>query len=137
MKTVRGSPAYVRRVKKMAPSSAPSSQAVNTRRSSGDVSAIRRRARAPISAPSSAPSEAAKVAATEGYRFSGSMVERAEELCTATAENVSSMLQDIRAGRRTEIESISGEILRRATMASLPTPRTRVIYQLVRSLESR
>jgi 2-dehydropantoate 2-reductase len=81
--------------------------------------------------------EAAKVAATEGYRFDRSLVELTEEICLNTAENVSSMLQDIRAGRRTEIEAISGEILRRAQIASLPTPRTRVVYQLVRGLESR
>ncbi|MBI2424500.1 MAG: 2-dehydropantoate 2-reductase [Candidatus Hydrogenedentes bacterium] len=81
--------------------------------------------------------EAAKVASTEGYRFDHSLVEVAESMCMATAENISSMLQDVRASKRTEIEAISGEILRRATLASLPTPRTRVIYQLVRGLENR
>ncbi len=81
--------------------------------------------------------EAAKVAATEGYRFAGSLVEQAEALCEKTAENISSMLQDVRASRRTEIDAISGEILRRAQLASLPTPRTRVVYQIVRSLEQR
>ncbi len=81
--------------------------------------------------------EAVKVAATEGYRFEQSLVEIAESMCEATSENVSSMLQDIRAGKRTEIEAISGEVLRRAQIASLPTPRTRVIYQLVRGLERR
>lgn len=81
--------------------------------------------------------EAAKVASTEGYRFGHSLVEMAEDICKNTSNNISSMLQDIRAGRKTEIEAISGEILRRAQLASLPTPRTRVIYQLVRGLESR
>lgn len=81
--------------------------------------------------------EAVKVAATEGYRFEQSLVEIAESICEATSENLSSMLQDIRAGKRTEIEAISGEVLRRAQIASLPTPRTRVIYQLVRGLERR
>lgn len=81
--------------------------------------------------------EAVKVAATEGYRFEHSLVEVAESMCEATSENISSMLQDIRAGKRTEIEAISGEVLRRAQLASLPTPRTRVIYQLVRGLERR
>ena len=81
--------------------------------------------------------EAAKVASTEGYRFSKSLVEAAEETCRATADNISSMLQDVRAGKRTEIDAISGEILRRAQLASLPTPRTRVVYQLIRGLESR
>ncbi len=81
--------------------------------------------------------EATKVAATEGYRFQQSLVEAAEELCRQTKDNISSMLQDVRNGRKTEIQAISGEILRRAQAASLPTPRTRVVYQLVRGLESR
>lgn len=81
--------------------------------------------------------EAVKVAATEGYRFEQSLVEIAESLCESTRDNISSMLQDIRAGKRTEIEAISGEVIRRAQIASLPTPRTRVIYQLVRGLERR
>ena len=81
--------------------------------------------------------EAVKVAATEGYRFEHSIVESAEAICKATSDNISSMLQDVRAGKRTEIEAISGEVLRRAQAASLPTQRTRVIYQLVQGLERR
>ncbi|HOL18807.1 MAG TPA: 2-dehydropantoate 2-reductase [Candidatus Hydrogenedens sp.] len=81
--------------------------------------------------------EASKVAGTEGYRFSRSMIEYAEETCELTANNISSMLQDIRNGRKTEIEAISGEIMRRGTSAFLTTPRTRTVYQLVRSLEQR
>lgn len=81
--------------------------------------------------------EAAKVAATEGYHFPYSLVERAEEVCRETADNISSMLQDVRAGRQTEIESITGEILRRGEAASLPAPRTRVIWQLLKGLERR
>ncbi len=81
--------------------------------------------------------EAVKVASIEGYRFSRSLVEAAEETCEQTADNISSMLQDIRANRKTEIDAISGEIVRRAEAAALPVPRTRVIYQLIRGLESR
>ncbi len=81
--------------------------------------------------------EAAKVASIEGYRFSRSLVEVAEETCIQTADNISSMLQDVRAKRKTEIDAISGEIVRRAEAAALPVPRTRVIFQLVRGLESR
>lgn len=81
--------------------------------------------------------ESAKVAATEGYRFEQSLVELAEEICRQTADNISSMLQDVRNGKRTETESISGEVLRRAQLAGLPVPRTQVIYQLMKGLESR
>lgn len=79
--------------------------------------------------------EAAKVASTEGYRFEYSLVEKAEQVCFDTASNISSMLQDVRAQRKTEIEAISGEILRRGEMASLQLPRTRVVYQLIKGLE--
>jgi 2-dehydropantoate 2-reductase len=81
--------------------------------------------------------EATKVAATEGYRFQQSLVEAAENLCRQTKNNISSMLQDVRSRKKTEIRAISGEILLRAQATSLPTPRTRVVYQLVRGLESR
>ena len=81
--------------------------------------------------------EATKVASTEGYHFTHSLIEYTEEVCRQTAENISSMLQDVRAGKQTEIDAISGEILRRAQLASLPTPRTRVVWQLVRGLEDR
>lgn len=81
--------------------------------------------------------EAAKVAAMEGYRFPHSLVEHAEDVCRETSENISSMLQDFRNERPTEIESIAGEILQRAEAASLPTPRTRVVYQLIKGIEKR
>ncbi|MFP6582936.1 MAG: 2-dehydropantoate 2-reductase [Candidatus Hydrogenedentota bacterium] len=79
--------------------------------------------------------EAAKVASTEGYRFESSLVEKTEQVCFQTGTNISSMLQDIRAGRQTEINSISGEILRRGEFASLQAPRTRAIYQVIKGLE--
>ena len=81
--------------------------------------------------------EAVKVASTEGYRFAHSVVELTEMMCTQTSENVSSMLQDVRAGKPTEIDAISGEIVRRGLHAALPTPRTRVVWQLVKGLEKR
>jgi 2-dehydropantoate 2-reductase len=81
--------------------------------------------------------ESVKVASTEGYRFPYSLVEETEELCRKSPNSISPMLQDIRAGKPTEIESLSGEILRRAQVAALPVPRTRVIYQLLRGMESR
>ncbi len=81
--------------------------------------------------------EAVKVASTEGYRFAYSLVERAEEFCTETREVLSPMLQDVKAGGLTEIEALSGEILRRAQLAALPCPRTRVIWQLMKGIERR
>lgn len=51
-------------------------------------------------------------------------------------ENLSSMLQDIRGGRRTEIEALSGEIFRRAqAAASCRAPG--LCTSLVKGLEGR
>lgn len=81
--------------------------------------------------------EAVKVASTEGYRFDRSLVEVAEATCAETKNNISSMLQDVRASRKTEIDAISGEIVRRAQQCALPTPRTRVVWQLLKGMEQR
>ena len=81
--------------------------------------------------------EAVKVACTEGYRFERSLLEVAESTCAETKDNISSMLQDVRAGRKTEIDAISGEIVKRAQHSALPTPRTRVVWQLLKGLEQR
>lgn len=69
--------------------------------------------------------EARAVAAKEGVTFS---VEEAEtdlfRVVRATAENHSSMLQDVERGHPTEIEAISGEILRRGQGSGLALPAT-------------
>lgn len=81
--------------------------------------------------------EGAKAATSEGYRFPYSLVEKTEEVCAETKDNISSMLQDIRAGKRTEIDAICGEILNRAQLTGLPAPRMRVVWQLLKALEKR
>ena len=50
----------------------------------------------------------------------GSLLEAAKAVCAQTAQNRSSMLQDVLAGRETEIEFLTGELLRRAGVESLP-----------------
>jgi 2-dehydropantoate 2-reductase len=55
-----------------------------------------------------------------------------ERVARATAENRSSMLQDLDRGRPTEIEAISGAILRSAEAHGLDLPATRAIVQEIR-----
>lgn len=78
--------------------------------------------------------EARVVAAEDGVVFTA---EEAEtdlfRVVLATAENHSSMLQDVERGRPTEIEAISGEILRRGRDAGLPLPATERIVGRFRS----
>ncbi|MBS0875758.1 MULTISPECIES: 2-dehydropantoate 2-reductase [unclassified Tatumella] len=53
-----------------------------------------------------------------------------------SAGNYSSMLQDIQAGRSTEINYITGYLLRKATEFGIALPAHRTLYQLVKSKES-
>ena len=58
-----------------------------------------------------------------GYRLEYfDLVQALEDLCRATADNRVSMLQDIMAGRPTEIDSICGEIVKRGEALGIPTP---------------
>jgi 2-dehydropantoate 2-reductase len=56
-----------------------------------------------------------------------------EKILRATAENRSSMLQDFDRGRRTEIQAISGEILRRGVAQGLDLPSTRRAIETIRA----
>lgn len=61
---------------------------------------------------------------------------KAEAVCQATANNVSSMLQDIIKARRTEIDFINGVIVRQAQGLGIPTPVNTVLTNLVKTIEA-
>lgn len=63
-------------------------------------------------------------------------VEVVEKVALRTAENISSMLQDIRRGTPTEIDAISGAIVREAEKVGLFAPINRTLWQLVTAKES-
>ncbi|MEN8159017.1 MAG: 2-dehydropantoate 2-reductase, partial [Myxococcota bacterium] len=58
-------------------------------------------------------------------------------LLPPTASHESSMLQDLRAGRRTEIEAITGAVVELAGRHGLTVPVNRSVLALVRFLEAR
>jgi len=67
--------------------------------------------------------EATAVAATRGHAFvEQELLEAVVQTCHATATNVSSMRQDIEAGRQTEIDAINGAIVRAGEQAGVPCP---------------
>ena len=77
--------------------------------------------------------ETARVARNEGAPLSAEQaVEAAQHVAETTAANTSSMFQDIRAGKRTEIDAINGYVVSRAD-ASVPANET--LTALVRAWE--
>ena len=56
-----------------------------------------------------------------------------EEVAAATAGNMSSMLQDIKRGAPTEIDSICGAIVREGKTVNVPTPVNELLLNLVQS----
>jgi len=81
--------------------------------------------------------EALAIAAHHGVALSAEeAIARVEEVCRATAENLSSMLQDVRRGRRTEVEFINGAIVREGERLGIPTPLHRLLLELMRQKHS-
>lgn len=64
------------------------------------------------------------------------VIDSIETVIEATARNRSSMLQDVEAGRRTEIEAIVGPVVDRADTHGLDVPVSRTLLGLVRGLET-
>ncbi|MES3517492.1 MAG: ketopantoate reductase family protein [Natronomonas sp.] len=97
--------------------------------------AVREGPAAPLAA--AAAREVAAVARAEGVELTDEAAVSALETTAAdTAENTSSMLQDVRAGRRTEIESIGGHVLEAADDHGIETPVTETTTRLLRAWES-
>jgi 2-dehydropantoate 2-reductase len=63
-------------------------------------------------------------------------IEAVEQVARNTAANYSSMLQDVLSGRPTEIDAINGAIVREAEKVGIPTPVNRVLWHLVKGLDS-
>ncbi len=57
-----------------------------------------------------------------------------EEVCRKTAANHCSMLQDVLAGRQTEIRQINGEIVRRAREKRVKTPLNQALVALIEGI---
>jgi len=79
--------------------------------------------------------EGALVADKLGLRLPSDPVSDALAVCRATAANFSSMLQDVRNNRRTEIEAINGAVVRLAEELGVATPINLELLGQVRELE--
>lgn len=81
--------------------------------------------------------EVAAVIEREGHHISADeLLDYVYQIIENTAENVSSMLQDIRAMRHTECDYITGFLLRRARAHGIAVPENARLYDLVKRKES-
>ncbi|ERH12525.1 MAG: 2-dehydropantoate 2-reductase [halophilic archaeon J07HB67] len=81
--------------------------------------------------------ETARVARAEGLSLADeTAVAAVEEVASATADNRSSTLQDVLAGRPTEVDAINGAVVRRGEAAGVDTPTNRTLTELLRAWEA-
>jgi len=59
-----------------------------------------------------------------------------ERVAAATAENISSMLQDIRRNAPTEIDALCGSVVRAGRIVDLPTPVNEILLLMVQAREN-
>lgn len=90
---------------------------------------------AALAAMQAAVREAAQVATACGVRVVHDPEAMTMGVCRDTAENISSMLQDVRQGRRTEVEAINGVIVHRAAALGIPVPTNQKLLAGIKALE--
>jgi 2-dehydropantoate 2-reductase len=83
-----------------------------------------------------AAAEAAAVAEAAGVALStDDPLDHVKAVVRNTAENVCSMVQDLRTGRRTEVEFINGAVVAEGHRRGVPTPVNLALTNLVKALE--
>ncbi len=80
--------------------------------------------------------EAEMVAETLGIHVDTDPYQLTLSVCQSTAANVSSMLQDVRANRCTEIEAINGAVVREGEKLGIATPVNKKLVEKVKALEN-
>jgi 2-dehydropantoate 2-reductase len=63
-------------------------------------------------------------------------LKKVEEVCRLTAENYSSMYQDVKYLRKTEIDYINGAIVSEGKKNGVDTPLNRSVTSIIHALES-
>jgi len=80
--------------------------------------------------------ECVEIARSEGIRLSSaSMYAHVRAVARGTSANLSSMLQDIERGNRTEIDQVNGAFCRTGRGKGIPTPLNNALVAMIGSLE--
>ncbi|KJS02379.1 MAG: hypothetical protein VR65_05545 [Desulfobulbaceae bacterium BRH_c16a] len=80
--------------------------------------------------------EAMRVARAEGIEIMDDPYLATRIVCSKTAENISSMLQDVKNRRRTEIDAINVAIVNMGLRNEIATPENSLLCQQVREIEA-
>jgi len=81
--------------------------------------------------------ECLAVARASEIVFSGDIWQAVQGIARTMPTQFSSTAQDVARGKRSEIDQLNGEIVRRGTALGIPTPVNRTLHALVRLIESR
>lgn len=81
--------------------------------------------------------EALAVAQADGVRVAGDAHAAARKLVESMPTQYSSTAQDLARGKPTEIDFLNGYVVRRGQALGVPTPANRVLWALVKLLESK
>ena len=80
--------------------------------------------------------EVVAIAQKEGVKNTSSLLEDAFKVFdTMCAEGKTSMLQDIEAGRKTEVEMFAGTVIELGEKYNIPTPYNKVLKEMIEILE--
>lgn len=80
--------------------------------------------------------EAMTIAAAMGVEVEGNPVASAYKVCELTANNISSMHQDVKNRKRTEIDAINGAVVAFGERLSIPVPVNRELVNQVKKIEA-
>lgn len=79
--------------------------------------------------------EGEAVAKAQGITLHGDPREMVRKGAQAPGEHKASMLQDVEAGRQTEVDFMNGAIVKWGEKFGVPTPLNKMVWQLVKGLE--
>ncbi|MCD6330766.1 MAG: 2-dehydropantoate 2-reductase [Thermoplasmata archaeon] len=80
--------------------------------------------------------EGIRVANAEGMEIGNEVIKMAKEILHRTADNISSMLQDILKGKRTEVEEINGEIVKTAEKHGMEAKFNKFLTYVIKAMEN-
>ena len=80
-------------------------------------------------------SEVTKIAEKEGVNTKNLERDALDCLKLMCPEGKTSMLQDIEAGRKTEVDIFSGEVIRKGRKYGIPTPYNELLYNMIKFIE--